>query len=110
LLSAQLPRRLQAVLLLAMVLSVPALTRAFQHVTCVPQSHETSGYSTSADSAPERVIVSPELHLIAPVSHVIVAPQPTALLARPGDDRLPSPPLLSAARPLRAPPSTAHIS
>jgi hypothetical protein len=107
---AALVRRVQAFLLLAIVLSVPALTRASQHVTCVSQGHETSGYSTSADSAPERVTVSPELHVIAPVSYVIVAPQPSVLLVRPSDERLPSPPLITAARPLRAPPSTVFIS
>jgi hypothetical protein len=103
-------RRIQAVLLLTMVLSVPALTRASQHVTCVPHGHETSGYSTSADSAPERVTVSPDLHVVVAVSSVIVSPQRSVLLARPGDERLPSPPLIVAARPLRAPPSTVHIS
>jgi hypothetical protein len=100
-------RRVQAILLLAMVLSVPALTRATQHLSCLSSGHETSGYSTSADSAPERVSLSPNVHAVAAVPYVIVVVVRAVIWIRRADQRLPSPPLISAPTPLRAPPSPA---
>lgn len=103
-------RRVQAVLLLTLVLSVPALTRATQHLKCIASGHEPSGFSTSADSAPERVTVSADLQLLPATACVVVAPERRDELARRPDEPLPSPPLIAAARPLRAPPSPVLIS
>jgi hypothetical protein len=105
--SDALTRRIQAILLLAMVLSVPALTRATQHLSCTASGHETSGFSTSADSAPERIVLSPGLRVVANASCVVDAPVMTIRLAPRIDERLPPPPLIAAARPLRAPPAPA---
>jgi hypothetical protein len=109
-LSEAFTRRIQAVLLLALVLSVPALTRATQHLSSIASGQEPSGFSTSADSAPERVTIPADVYVIAPVSSIIVAPPRSVLLARSADERLPLPPVIAAARPLRAPPSSVFVS
>jgi hypothetical protein len=106
---AELTRRLQAILLLAMVLSVPALTRASQHVTSATTTREVAGFSTSADAAPEKVIVSPRLDVVVIESIDATPPIRRAWLVRRTDERLPFPPLVSAVRSLRAPPSFAFL-
>jgi hypothetical protein len=107
LLSADCVRRLQAIVLLAMVLAVPALARAAQHVTFASTAAETSGYSTSADSAPERVVVSPNVEVAIFDPSDATPPVQPAWVATRTDERLPSPPVFSAVRALRAPPSPA---
>ena len=107
--SAALARRVQAILLLVMVLSVPALTRATQHLNHLVTGHETSGFSTSADSAPERVSLSPNIHAVAAIPFVVVVPVHMMRAARRIDERLPSPPLIASTQPLRAPPSPALV-
>jgi hypothetical protein len=102
---AILMRRAPVALLLFVVLCVPALTRAAQHLTSVPISQESSGFSRSSDAAPERVTISPDVQVTpaAPVPLVGDVPPP-AWTNRPS-----APPLVSSAPPiapraLRAPP------
>jgi hypothetical protein len=98
-------------MLLLAVLCVPALTRVTQHLTAVSTSHESSGFSKSADSAPERVTIAPDLHRTASdvvAAATVEAVQP-AWAARVVDAPLPASPPLASPRPLRAPPASVRL-
>jgi len=98
-------RRVQVALLLLAVLCVPALTRVTQHLTSVATSHESSGFSKSADSAPERVTIAPVLRTVASmIAPTVEAVQPAWAQHR-VDVRLPASVPIPTPRPLRAPPS-----
>jgi hypothetical protein len=51
--------RIQTLLLLLVVVCVPAATRATQHLNYHPLSQESSGFSKSSASAPEKARLMP---------------------------------------------------
>jgi hypothetical protein len=104
-------QRVQVALILLAVLCVPALTRVTQHLTSVTTSHETSGFSKSADAAPERVTLSPELCTVAnaiAAAAVVEAVQPAWARHR-VEVWLSAQVPIATPCPLRAPPAVARL-
>ena len=98
-------------MLLLAVFCVPAATRVTQHLTPVSTSHESSGFSKSADAAPERVTVAPDLHSLASdiaAAATVETVQPAWATRSIGAPLPPSPPAPSP-RPLRAPPASVRL-
>jgi hypothetical protein len=57
-------RRIQTLLLLLVVVCVPAATRATQHLNYHPLSQESSGFSKSSASAPEKARLVPAVIVV----------------------------------------------
>jgi hypothetical protein len=99
-------RRLQIVLLLLAIVSVPAAARATQHLSHQPAPHDNPGFKTSGKSAPQKVTIARD---VAVVRHVEAVDSPILRTARSFESfeqLFPSSPTLPAPRSLRAPPSS----
>ena len=98
--------RLQAILVLIAMVGVPAATRATQHLSHQPPSHESSGFKTSVNAAPQKVTVSPDVLVLWSIEPADSSVIPAARSIVFFEQFIPSSPTLPAPRSLRAPPSS----
>jgi hypothetical protein len=98
----RLSARMSALLCVAVLLCVPALTRITQKLE--PVSH-TPSFRTNIDCPPKKVVVAPSFAIPSAVLLRADASVRVERLAPPPDLVPPPSPTASAPRPLRAPPS-----